>query len=170
MDGRIRIVLGVLHIPGLATNLIFVRKIDDAGIKTMFEKETCRMVRGEMVLLKGFWIVTLYNLQGSTISDGCNSSIALEIGAEEEKNLIVSIENTILWHQILGHIREKGLQILHSKGMVEGMSNFSLDFYFSEYCVYGKNDQVRFPYVQRGHRKFYSWCIMMCLDQCRFHH
>jgi hypothetical protein len=34
-------------------NLIFVRKMDDAGVKTIFEKETCRMVRGAMVLLKG---------------------------------------------------------------------------------------------------------------------
>jgi hypothetical protein len=42
--GRIRTLLGVLHIPGLARNLIFVRKMDDAGIKTIFEKETCRMV------------------------------------------------------------------------------------------------------------------------------
>jgi hypothetical protein len=31
---------GVLHIPGLARNLIFVRKMDDAGVKMVFEKET----------------------------------------------------------------------------------------------------------------------------------
>jgi hypothetical protein len=64
MDGRIRTLLGVLHIPGLAKNLIFVRKMDDAGVKTMFEKETCRMVRGEMVLLKGVWFGTLYKAAG----------------------------------------------------------------------------------------------------------
>jgi hypothetical protein len=27
--------------------------MDDAGVKTMFEKETCSMVRGAMVLLRG---------------------------------------------------------------------------------------------------------------------
>jgi hypothetical protein len=32
----------------------------------------------------------------------------------------------MLWHQRLGHIREKGLRLLHGKGMVEGISNFSL--------------------------------------------
>jgi hypothetical protein len=109
MDGRIRTLPGFLHIPGLAKNLIFVRKMDDAGVKTMFEKETCRMVRGEMVLLKGVQFGTLYKLQGSTISDGCNSSIVPEIGAEEEKTPTVSGEKTMLWHQRLGHIREKGL-------------------------------------------------------------
>jgi hypothetical protein len=51
----------------------------------------------------------------------------------------------MLWNQRLGHIREKGLRLLHCKGMVEGMSNFSLDFYFCEHCPYGKQNQVRFP-------------------------
>jgi hypothetical protein len=53
IDGRIRTLPSVLHIPGLARNLIYVRKMDDARVKTIFEKETCRMVRGAMVLLKG---------------------------------------------------------------------------------------------------------------------
>jgi hypothetical protein len=33
----------------------------------------------------------------------------------------------MLWHQIPGHIGEKGLLLLHDKGVVEGMSNCSLD-------------------------------------------
>jgi len=65
-----------------------------------------------------------------------------ESGAE---NLVVSEEKTMLWHQMLGHIGEKGLQILHGKGMVEGMSNSSLDFDFCENCVYGKQNRVSFP-------------------------
>jgi hypothetical protein len=42
----------------------------------------------------------------------------------------------MLWHQRLGHIREKGLRLLCGKGMVEDMSNFSMDFDFCEHCVY----------------------------------
>jgi hypothetical protein len=80
--GSIRILHGVLHIPGLARNLISISRLDDVGVKTIFEKETCRMVQGEMVLLKGFWFGTLYNFQGSTISDGCNSSIVPDIIVE----------------------------------------------------------------------------------------
>jgi hypothetical protein len=52
-DGRIRTLPSVLHIPILAKKIIYVSKVDDAGVKTIFEKETCRMVRGAMVLLKG---------------------------------------------------------------------------------------------------------------------
>jgi hypothetical protein len=43
----------------------------------------------------------------------------------------------MLWHQRLGHIGEKGLRVQQSKCMVEGMSNFSLDFDSCEHCVYG---------------------------------
>jgi hypothetical protein len=144
IDGRIRTLLGVLHIPSLAKNLIFVRKMDDARVKTIFEKETCRMVRGAMVLLKGLRFGTLYKLQGITISDGCNTSIVPDIGVEEERNPTISGEKVMLWHQRLGHIREKGLRLLHGKGMVEGMSNCSLDSNFYENCLYGKKNRVRF--------------------------
>jgi hypothetical protein len=93
----------------LARNLISVSKMDDAGVKTIFEKETCRMVRVVMVLMKGVHIGTLCKLQGITISDGCNISIVPDIGVEEEKTPIVSEEKVLLWHQRLEHIREKGL-------------------------------------------------------------
>ena len=81
--GRIRTLPSVLHIPGLARNLIYVRKMDNAGVKKIFEKETCRMVRGAMVLMKGVWFGTLYKLQGIIVSDGCNNSIVPDIGFEE---------------------------------------------------------------------------------------
>jgi hypothetical protein len=51
----------------------------------------------------------------------------------------------MLWHKRLGHIGEKGLRLLHGKGMVEGMSNCSLDFDFCEHFLYGKQNRVRFP-------------------------
>ena len=113
-------------------------------VKTIFEKETCRMVRGAMVLLKGVWFGTLYKLQGRTISDGCNSSIVPDIEVEEERTPTISGEKVLQWHQILGNIGEKGLRLLHGKGMVECMSNFSLDFDFYEHLFYGKNNPVRF--------------------------
>jgi len=92
--------------------------------------------------MQGVHIGTLYKLQGSTVFDGCNSSIVPKSGAE---NLVVSGEKTMLWHQRLGHIGEKGLRILHGKGMVEGMSNSSLHFDFYENCVYGKQNRVSSP-------------------------
>jgi hypothetical protein len=136
--GRIRTLPSVLHIPGLARNLIFLRKMDDAGVKTIFEKETCRMVRGAMMLLKVVRFGTLYKLQGITTRDGCNISIVLDIRVEEETTPTVSGEKVMLWHQRLGHIGEKGLRLLHGKGMVEFMSNYSLDFDLCGHFLHGK--------------------------------
>jgi hypothetical protein len=43
-DGRIRTLPGVLYIPKLARSLISVSKLDDAGMDTVFGKNTCKMV------------------------------------------------------------------------------------------------------------------------------
>jgi hypothetical protein len=51
----------------------------------------------------------------------------------------------MLWHQILGHIGQKGLRLLHGKGMVEGMYNCILDFDFCKHCIYGQHNRVRLP-------------------------
>jgi hypothetical protein len=79
MDGRIRTLPGFCTFQRLARNLIYVSKMDDAGVKIVFEKETCKMVRGEMVLMRGVQNGTLYKLLGSTISDGCNSFLFLRV-------------------------------------------------------------------------------------------
>eukprot|EP00253_Pinus_taeda_P034797 PITA_34797 len=50
--GRTRTLSGVLHIPELAKNLISVSNLDDARVKIVFEKDTCKMVRGALELEK----------------------------------------------------------------------------------------------------------------------
>ena len=72
----------------------------------MFEKDTYKMVWGELVLMQGVRIGALYKLQSSTIVDGYNSSVVPESGAE---NLVVFGEKTMLWHQRLGNIGENNL-------------------------------------------------------------
>ena len=76
-DGRIRMLHGVLHILDLALNLIFVSKMSDAGVNTIFEKDRRKMVRREIVLMRGVQCGTLYKLLGITFIDGCSNSIVL---------------------------------------------------------------------------------------------
>ena len=97
------------------------------------------------MLMRGVHYGTLYKLLGSTYTNGCNSSIVLEQTNKEDKINIVPRKKTMLWHQRLGHIGEKGLRTLHGKGMVEGMFNCSLDFDFYEHWIYGKHNRVRLP-------------------------
>jgi hypothetical protein len=108
-DGRIITLPGVLHIPKLAKNLISVRNMDDVGVDTIFGKNTCKMVRGEMVLMRGVQCGTLYKFLGSTYTNGCNSYVVPEQRNEGDKTNIVPEKKTMLWHQRLGHIGEKGL-------------------------------------------------------------
>jgi hypothetical protein len=72
-DGRSRTLPGVLHIPILARNPICISNMSDARVHTLFHKDSCNMIRGVMVLMKGVWIGTLYNLLGSIDLNGCNS-------------------------------------------------------------------------------------------------
>lgn len=51
-DGRKRTLPGVLHIPGLARNLVYISKMGDARVQTTFEKDTCKTVRGSLVLMR----------------------------------------------------------------------------------------------------------------------
>jgi hypothetical protein len=51
--GRIRTLPGVPHIPYLSRSLISVSKLDDAGVDTLLGKGTCKIVKGEMVLMRG---------------------------------------------------------------------------------------------------------------------
>ena len=58
----------MLNIPGLERNLIYVTKMSDGGMHTLFQKDLCNMVRGAMVLMIEVWIGTLYKLLGNVDS------------------------------------------------------------------------------------------------------
>ena len=145
-DGRIITLPGVLHFPYLPRNLIYVRKMSDAGVHTVFEKEIYKMVQGAMVLMKGVWCRTLYKLLVRTIIDGCNNSVVPKSKNEERKVPYVSGVDIMSWHQRLGHIGEKSLQSLQGKGMVEGIYNCNSYFDFYEHYLYVKHNRAKFPF------------------------
>ena len=49
---------------------------------------------------------------------------------------------TTLWNHRLGHMSEKGMQILHKRNLFPNLKQIDLDF--CEHCVYGKQKRVRF--------------------------
>lgn len=108
-DGRIKTLLWVLHIHDLDRNLISVSKMSDDGVHVVFEEETCIMVQGAMVFMRGVRIGTLYKLLGSTINDGYNNFVIFEGSNEEDGNPTILGEKIMLWHQRPRHIGEKGL-------------------------------------------------------------
>ena len=103
-DGRIITLPGVLHIPSLAKNIIYVSKMVDAGVKIVFEKDICKMIRGAMVLMRGVQYGTIYKLLGKTIICECNNTVVPKSSNEENNVPEVSRGEAIVWHQRLGHI------------------------------------------------------------------
>ena len=73
-NGRIKTIPGVLHILGLARNLISISKMTDVAVKTVFKKDKHKVVLGAMVLMRGVQYGTMYKLLGRTIIDGCNNT------------------------------------------------------------------------------------------------
>ena len=63
--------------------------------------------------------------------------------AIEQEEQITTIDfDTVLWHNRLGHMSEKGMKVLHSKKVLPGLKCVNMDFY--ESCVYGKQKRMNF--------------------------
>ena len=90
----------VRHIPDLRKNLISIRQLDDEGHAILFVGGTWKVTKGVRVLACGKKIGTLYMISSS------RDTIAVAK---------VSID-TSLWHCRLGHMSEKGMKMLLSKG------------------------------------------------------
>ena len=66
-DYRVKEIDGVLHIPGLARNLLSASKLGDVRVQFVFSSDGCKMTRGSMVLAKGVRMGTFYRLDACTI-------------------------------------------------------------------------------------------------------
>ena len=55
----------------------------------------------------------------------------------------------MLWHNILGHMSDKGMKLIYSKIVLLGLKCVDMDF--CESCMYGKQKRVSF--VKTGKEK-----------------
>ncbi|KAE8735455.1 hypothetical protein F3Y22_tig00000340pilonHSYRG00428 [Hibiscus syriacus] len=120
---------GVRHIPGLKRNLISVGQLDGEGYSTTFSGCEWKITKGALVIARGKKTDTLYvtsNLENIiTVAD-----------VDGKSNL---------WHQRLGHMSEKGMKILLSKGKLPDLKN--VDVGLCEYCIFGKQKKVDFAKI-----------------------
>ena len=97
----------VSYVPGLKRNLISMGQLDDAGYVVHFKDASWKITRGAVVIMKGSKCGTLYK---TTLSKDC---IAL-VGSEND---------TMTWHQRLGHMSEKGMKMILGRGMLHGLNH-----------------------------------------------
>ena len=119
-NGSIWLLEKVRHIPDLRRNLISVGQFDDEGYAILFVGGTWKVTNGARVLARGKKTGTLY------MTSSPRDIIAVDNACTD----------TSLWHCRLGHMSEKGMKMLLSKGKLPKLK--SIDFDMCESCILGK--------------------------------
>jgi hypothetical protein len=88
----------VRYVPEMRFNLISIRKLDDDGYHNYLGGGQWKLSKGSLILARGKKINTLYKTYARLVKGDA---------------IVVENENsTELWHKRIGHMNEKGLQIL----------------------------------------------------------
>ena len=125
-DGSVWLLEKVRHIPDLRRNLIFVGQLDDEEHAILFIGGTWKVTKGARVLACGKKTGTLY------VTSSRRDIIRVADAST----------NTSLWHHRLGHMSEKGMEMLLSKRKLPELK--SIDFDICESCILGKQKNVSF--------------------------
>ncbi|KAE8707982.1 hypothetical protein F3Y22_tig00110365pilonHSYRG00123 [Hibiscus syriacus] len=118
---------GVRHIPGLKRNLIYVGQLDGEGYSTKFSSCEWNITKGILVIARGKKTGTLY------VTSNLENIIAVA-DANGKSNL---------WHQRLGHMSEKGMNTLLSKGKLLDLKN--IDVGLCKDYIFGKQKKGPSP-------------------------
>ena len=107
----------VQHILDLRRNLISIGQLDDEGHAILFVSGTWKVTKEVRVLAYGKKTGTLY------MTSSPRDTIAIAEASTD----------TSLWHCRLGHMSEKGMKMLLSKGKLPELK--SVDFDICESCI-----------------------------------
>ncbi|RVW14266.1 Retrovirus-related Pol polyprotein from transposon TNT 1-94 [Vitis vinifera] len=105
----------VRHVPDIRLNLISTGKLDDEGYNNNFSDGKWKLSKGSLVVAKGKKTCSLYTVQAKI----CKCVV----------NTLENDSSTDLWHRRLGHMSEKGLQVLSKKELLAGIKDQVLDVF-----------------------------------------
>jgi transposase InsO family protein len=118
----------VRHVPEMRFNLISIWKLDDEGYHNYLGGGQWKLSKGSLSLAKGKKISSLYKTDARLVKGDA---------------VVVENENsTELWHKRLGHMSEKGLQILAKEQLLPNNKGMSLTP--CTHCLIGKQRRVSF--------------------------
>ncbi|KAK3002767.1 hypothetical protein RJ639_019013 [Escallonia herrerae] len=98
-------------------------KMHDDIVRTLTDVKHVPGLRKNLI----FW--------GSTITGGATIALSSDI----------DFETTKLWHMRLGHMSEKGMDMLSKQGLLGSKRNMNAGF--CEHCVFGKQYRMKFSWV-----------------------
>ena len=125
-NGSVWLLEKVRHILELRRNLISIGQLDDEGHAILFVGGTWKVTKEARVLARGKKTGILYMI-----------SSPRDIIAVADAST-----NTSLRHRRLGHINEKGMKMLLSKGKLPKLK--FIDFDMCDSCILGKQKNVSF--------------------------
>ncbi|KAK2972776.1 hypothetical protein RJ640_027871 [Escallonia rubra] len=131
-DGIVRTLTDVRHVPELRKILISLGTLDSNGCSYRAAGGVMRIMKGALVVMKGLKQNSLYLLQGSTVTGTAATTLSFDIDSDTTK----------LWHMRLGHMSERGMDVLSKQGLLGSKKIGKLDF--CEHCVFRKQCRVKF--------------------------
>ncbi|KAK3011603.1 hypothetical protein RJ639_011010 [Escallonia herrerae] len=128
-DGIVITLTDVRHIPELRKILISLGTLDSNGCSYRAAGGVMRIMKGALVVMKGLKQNSLYLLQRSTVT-----------GVVAASSFDIDSDTTKLWHMRLGHMSERGMDVLSKQGLLGSKEIGKLDF--CEHCGFGKQEKV----------------------------
>ena len=101
--------------------------LDKQGYENQFGKGKWKLTKGSLVVAKWEVCCTLYKTQWKV----CNDELH-----------VIECNSSELWHKRLGHMSEKGLQVLERKSLISLAKNEPLSSF--DHCLVGKHHMVSF--------------------------
>lgn len=130
-DGSMVILTKGRYIPEMKRNLIYLGTLEAKGCRYISEGGVLKIFRDERMLLQGRRHDTPYFL--------CEKETDMSISTCNE----VKEDDTHLRHSRMGHMSQRGLNILIRRNLLDGKKISSLTF--CEDCIYGKTHRLKFP-------------------------
>ena len=142
-DGMTFVLHGVRYMPEIGRNLISLGTLENKGCEFKAAKGILKITRGCTLIMRGYrkGSDTLYFLnEVARKAESCSGESSPTVINLSEK------DQTQLWHSRLGHVGQKGLEMLVKKGCVP--SDQVSIIKFCEDCVIGKTHKVSFGLAQ----------------------
>ena len=98
------------HVPDIRLILISTGKLDDAGLDSNFASGKLKLTKGSLIMARGRKKGSLYVAQAKLF----------------KKEVNIASDDMDIWHQRLGHMSEKCLNIISRKKLLPGIKGRSL--------------------------------------------
>ncbi|KAG8372283.1 hypothetical protein BUALT_Bualt12G0050200 [Buddleja alternifolia] len=135
-DTGCRLILrDVRHILYIRLNIISSGKLDDDGYVSNLGEGKWKLTKGSLITAKGKKNNSLYLMQAK-LSNG-------------EVNVAVNSSSIELWHKRLGHLSQKGMQLLAKKKLLLNVNGIELQTCVD--CLVGKQHRA-FVYIPKDER------------------